>query len=138
MSKPISTNIHIGLKIGGRPKVTKYQTNIVNSIIRILKENINNKITQEDISGMLGYSISYMSKVFKKITGMAPIKYLNDMRIDEAKKLIAEDTMSLKDISEKLGFDTVQYFSTQFKKSTNLTPSQYAASVKLTGLLNIF
>ena len=61
---------------------------------------------------------------------MSVIQYFIDLRIKKAKELIAEGNMTLKEISEHMDFDTLQYFSTQFKKTTGITPSQYATIIK--------
>lgn len=59
------------------------------------------------------------------------INYYIKLRIMRAHELIAEGKMSMKEISEYLDFDSVQYFSTQFKKITGITPTQYAAVIKM-------
>lgn len=96
-----------------------------------MMENVYRKLTLEEIANNLGYSVSHVSSVFRKSTGLSVINYFIQLRIGKAKELIAEGKHSLKEISEMLDFDSTQYFSSQFKKCTNVTPSQYAATIKL-------
>lgn len=117
-------------------KNTEYNHTIIQEIISFLKLNINDKITYQKISDHIGYSASYIIKIFKKTVGKSVFDYLYDLRIDKAKILIAANKFTFQKISEMLGFDSLQYFSTQFKKATNATPSQYAKSVKNTNLIN--
>lgn len=95
-----------------------------------MQENVCRKLTLEEISNNIGYSVPHLCAVFKKNTGMSVIQYFIDLRIKKAKELIAEGNMTLKEISEYMDFDTLQYFSTQFKKTTGITPSQYATIIK--------
>ena len=52
------------------------------------------------------------------------------MKIDMAKQLIRTEQMNFTQISEKLGYSSIHYFSRQFKKLTGMTPSEYASSIK--------
>ena len=62
--------------------------------------------------------------------GMSIIQYFIALRINKAKELIAEGKRSLGEISDFLEFDTIQYFSSQFKKFVGVSPSQYATMMK--------
>jgi AraC-like DNA-binding protein len=95
-----------------------------------MQENVCRKLTLEEISNNIGYSVPHLCSVFKKNIGTSVIQYFIDLRIKKAKELIAEGNMTLKEISEYMDFDTLQYFSTQFKKTTGITPSQYATIIK--------
>jgi len=52
------------------------------------------------------------------------------MKIEAAKELIRTGQMNFTQISEKLGYTSIHYFSRQFKKVTGMTPSEYASSIK--------
>lgn len=108
---------------------------IVNEVKATLKENVRSKITLQFLSDTLGYSKTYLKIIFKKQTGTSIIKYFNSLKILEAKKLISENEYSISDIANMLGYESVQYFSTQFKNYTNMTPSAYLKSVKLLQVL---
>lgn len=108
-----------------------HKNNIVQSAVMFINENVEKKLTLKDISKSVGYSVSYISAVFKKHLGTSLINYFLKLRIMKAKQLIEEDKHSFNEIAEILGFDSVQYFSTQFKKIANLTPSQYSTMLKI-------
>ena len=57
--------------------------------------------------------------------GISPIKYYNNLKIDEAKKLIREDNYSISQISELLHYSGAQNFSKTFKNSVGLSPAEY-------------
>ena len=51
--------------------------------------------------------------------------YLKDVRMEKAKELLENSSLSAKDIAVKVGFQNVTYFSTVFKKETGLSPAEY-------------
>ena len=108
-----------------------HKNNIVQSAVMYINENVDKRLTLKDISKSVGYSVSYISAVFKKHLGTSLINYFLKVRIMKAKQLIEENKYSFNEIAELLGFDSVQYFSTQFKKIAKLTPSQYATMLKV-------
>jgi AraC-like DNA-binding protein len=56
---------------------------------------------------------------------MSAIDYIAKIRIDKARALLVETDMDIKEIAYRLGFSNQQYFSTLFKKATNMSPSSY-------------
>lgn len=110
--------------------VSRQGRELVGFIVSYLNDNVCNKLKLEQIAHEIGYSVSHICNVFKSTTGMSIIHYYIRLKIGKAKQLIAKGDMSLRQISEYLDFDSVQYFSSQFKKVTNITPSQYAALTK--------
>ena len=108
---------------------TQAEQAIVSYTIDFLNDNLTKKLSLKDIANNLGYSVSHISNIFKKSMNISLINYYIKLRIKRAHELIAEGKMSMKEISEYLDFDSVQYFSTQFKKITGITPTQYAAVI---------
>ncbi|MDD5885277.1 MAG: AraC family transcriptional regulator [Erysipelotrichaceae bacterium] len=98
---------------------------IVTKVLTYLNDNIDKTIRLEDIAKLFNYSVSRISAVFKKEMNDSVMSYFVKMKIKKACELIALGTLSLKDISDSLSYDNVQYFSTQFKKVTGLTPGQF-------------
>ena len=94
-------------------------------IMKYIRENMDKKITLEDITRLTFFSSVYCDTVFKRETGRSIIDHLIDIRVDEAKKLLLEGTMSLKEISESVGFNDYNYFSRVFKSRTGYPPSSY-------------
>ena len=67
----------------------------------------------------------YLAHAFTKYTGLSPINYLLQKRIQEAKSLLESTSCSIAQISNMLGFSSQSYFSQVFKKSTGKTPIQH-------------
>lgn len=72
-----------------------------------------------------GLNASYLSQLFKKETGTAISDYIQQQRIEEAKRLMELPGITLSDIATRLHFNDQSYFTKVFKKYTGLTPRQY-------------
>ncbi len=93
--------------------------------IGYMKSHIAQKMTLDEIANEAGLSKFYFLREFKKMTGETPISFINKTRCETAKKMLLTGQYSIKEISEKIGFDDVSYFSKNFKKYTEFTPSEY-------------
>ena len=92
-----------------------------------------NKKLSVILAEKLNADYNYLSSLFSSIEGITIEKYVILQRIEKAKELIAYNELSLNEISDKLGYSSVQHLSQQFKKVTGLTPSQYKQSAKELG-----
>ncbi len=98
---------------------------LTEDIVEILKSSVCKKLSVDDIAKSTNYSKAYIFRQFKKATGKGIMEYFTDLKIAEAKKLLKENTLSIREISDKLDFDTPNYFSKVFKKATGKTPINY-------------
>jgi two-component system response regulator YesN len=94
-----------------------------------IEENFVKDISLDDVSRMVDISPYYFSKLFKEETGVNFIDYLTNVRIDEAKKLLQNREMSIKNICVDTGYSDPNYFSRIFKKQVGLTPTEYRERV---------
>lgn len=81
----------------------------------------------EIISKALHKEYSQLSKLFSETEGVTIEHYVIIQKIEKAKELLAYNEMNLNEIAFKLGYSSVAHLSTQFKKVTGLTPSQFKA-----------
>ncbi|MFL0166389.1 response regulator transcription factor [Candidatus Clostridium helianthi] len=101
---------------------------VLNPVLTYISEKYNEKITLESVSKACNLSVFYLSKLFKKNTGMNFSDYINLYKIEKAKQLLDNTDMSIIDISISLGYDESGYFSKVFKKAVGITPSVYRNS----------
>lgn len=90
-----------------------------------IAEHYGEPLTLELVASEIGFNTTYFSSVFKKATGQNFVDYLTQIRMENAKKMLAQSEMDLNIISEKIGYATLKYFSKIFKKHTGITPSEY-------------
>lgn len=101
----------------------------VMEILDYLKEHIYGKVTIRDLAKHLDKSESTVKQLFAQYRDGGIIRYYNALKIKEARKLIREGKYNMTQISDMLQFDNPQYFSKCFKTVTNMTPSEYKASI---------
>ena len=82
-------------------------------------------LTIKEIADKAFISEVYFRKLFKESYGTSPQKYLIELRINNAKTLIATGYYSLKEVAFLSGYRDYKYFSVEFKKITGVSPSQY-------------
>ena len=106
----------------------------VQSAINYIENHLNKKITLSQLSSAIHLSDSRFSHVFREYTGKAPIQYINDLRIERAENLLVFSEMTVSEIADFLGFDSVYYFSRLFKKIRGVSPTAFASVHKKAGL----
>lgn len=103
---------------------------LVAKAIEILKSNYYKELDLKAVSDQLFISTWHLSKLLKKETGSNFIDILNEIRIDESKKLLLTPQLKIYEIAEKVGYVDVPYFTKLFKKHTGQTPMEYKNSIK--------
>lgn len=110
---------------------TSFSNNmIVLKIVNYLNDNICKKLSLEDISNKVGYSVSSITILFKKHTGESIINYFIKLKINKACELLLKEDLSIEYISDYLNFSSTQYFCTQFKRMTGKSPLQFKKNTK--------
>ncbi|MBQ7035602.1 MAG: helix-turn-helix transcriptional regulator, partial [Clostridia bacterium] len=99
-------------------------------ICQYLEQNIENKLTFSDVCQYSSMSESSLKKLFRDGIGCGAMEYYNQRKIERAKQYIREQEINFTEIADRLGYNSVQYFSLCFKKTTGMTPSQYARSIE--------
>ena len=94
------------------------------------------KLTLRDVAGSVHINESYLSKLFKKETGVGFTDYLNNLRIRKSTELLETTDLNLLEIAGRVGFDDQSYFTKVFKKITGKTPKQYKNGVNADKLLD--
>lgn len=99
-------------------------------ICQYLEQNVESKLSFLDLCQRFSMSESSLKKLFRDGIGCGAMDFYNRCKIDRAKQLIREKEVNFTEIADRLGYNTVQYFSLRFKQSTGMTPSQYARSIE--------
>ena len=96
----------------------------VQQAITYMKSNLHRRITVEDIAANAGLSKYHFLRRFKYITGQTPTHYLNALRCEYARSLLASGEYSIKETACRCGFPDTSYFARVFRQYTGLLPSQ--------------
>ena len=98
---------------------------IIKKAMSYISDNFASNITLDDVARHVHLNPAYFSTIFKQSCGSSFKEYLNMVRIEESKRLLANTDYSVVDIAVATGFMDQSYFSKVFKKYTGLTPKQY-------------
>ena len=74
-------------------------------------------------------SSSYLSRIFSEVDGKRFTQYLSDLRIEQAKRLLADESKLVRDVGQEVGFLTVQNFMRVFTSKTGVPPSEYRSTL---------
>lgn len=100
-------------------------TNLIENAKKVIESNYAGDISLEQVARHVHLSPAYLSELFKKQTGMSFIDYKTIVRIENAKKLIMIPSMTISEVSLKVGYTDPKYFSKLFKKITGKTIYEY-------------
>ena len=95
-----------------------------------MKENLEKKISLQQMAQYTGYSSSHFSMLFKKETGHSPLNYFNLLKIQYACQLLSSTNMKINQISFKVGIDDSFYFSRLFTKLMGMSPKDYRLHIQ--------
>ena len=110
---------------------------VIYKTLDYVKKNYMNKISLSDVADNAHISPSYFSKIFKDEMKGNFNTYLNRIRIQNSKKLLLDDAVSLVDVAFLCGYEDQSYFSKVFKKMAGMSPGKYRESMGRTKQLQI-
>lgn len=100
------------------------------AIHQYITENFTEKILLDNICFIFGTNKTTLCKDFKAAYKTTVLNYINSLKIREAKALLRKNTLSVTEISEQLGFNSIHYFSRLFKNTTGQSPKEYTKSIR--------
>ena len=94
-------------------------------ILDYIHENYKKDIAINTLAEHVGLSYSHVRKIFNDETGENIVNYINNMRIEEAQRLLRQTNMNINDIALSLGYNNKQSFNRFFKKYVGINPGEY-------------
>ncbi len=108
-------------------KVSSKKNFIICECEKYIDENFEKYITVSDIARNIGVTPSYLSRVFRDITGDTVISSINKKKLEKAKEHLKNTDMKIYEVADALGFENMTYFSHFFKKYTGVSPKDYTS-----------
>lgn len=87
--------------------------------------SLDRPIHTRDLAALAGYTEYYLTEKFKKEMGRSVSQYIRAARVNRAKVLLTSTSLSVREIAERLAFNTPNYFIQCFRAQENITPAQY-------------
>jgi len=103
---------------------TRKKSDVIEQASKYIRENLQEDTTVKELADIVHMNASYLSVLFKKEMGITISEYVNNLRIEKAKRLLKQG-YKVFDIARQVGYKNPSYFAYQFKKSVGLTPAEY-------------
>lgn len=100
-------------------------TGLIGQIFKFVEKNFSGECTLATVSESLSYNYVYLSKYFKRATGIAFTDYVCRFRVSEACYMLQNTDSGILKIAYECGFDSLRTFNRCFKSVTSMTPSEY-------------
>ncbi|HZI30733.1 MAG TPA: AraC family transcriptional regulator, partial [Candidatus Binatia bacterium] len=97
----------------------------INKSVEFMKGHLREPLNVATLAALVNLSRSHFTTSFNRVTGYAPLSYLNHLRMQRAVQLLNTTDLSIKQISDQLGFSDQFYFSRAFSKMHNHSPSEH-------------
>lgn len=97
----------------------------VERVIRAMQANLGEPITIDDMARTAMFSKFHFSRMFQRVTGISPGRFLSALRLQEAKRLLLTSSLTVADISHQVGYNSVGTFSSRFRMSVGVAPTAY-------------
>jgi len=99
-----------------------------------VEQNLQRQLTVSEVAEHCCVSPCHLSHVFKAELGVSPVRYMQQMRVDRAKRLLADESLFVYEVAHKIGLDDPFYFSRMFKKVSGLSPEEFRTHVRKAAL----
>lgn len=98
--------------------------------IEFMHDNCGQELSLSEIAAAAYLSEFHFARLFKKITGLTPHTYLAGLRIEKARRLLAESDLSIVEVGAMVGYASQSHFTKIFREATGMTPRTFRQAVK--------
>ncbi len=112
-------------------KRLSYDESLLQNIFKFVEENYNDDCELSDLTKKTGYSYSYLSRCFKKTTGISFNTYVNRYRINNACYLLNNTSYSILQCALESGYKSIRSFNRNFMNVLSVTPKEYRERIKV-------
>lgn len=102
-----------------------HESRRMEKILHYLKDNYQQKITLEEVTGEVNMTVVSFSRFIKKRTGKTFTEFLNNIRLSHACRLLIDTQQTIAELSYKCGYNNLSYFNRIFKRRYNITPKEF-------------
>ena len=114
----------------GEPGEAQKAENAVSKVKQYIDEHFCENITRDTLGEIVYLSPGYLAATFKKITGSSLGSYIIEKRVERAKELLSEGSLTVSEVAFAVGYDNFTYFSRLFKNKVGIMPKEYKKTKK--------
>ena len=101
------------------------QLKVKKKISDYIEEHYMYELSMQDVARIMNYSEAYFCKLFKQCFDQNFTSYLTEYRMEQAKRLLQEPTVNIKEVGKAVGYTDANYFAKVFKRATGHSPTEY-------------
>jgi len=109
---------------GGKSAATS-TPDFIERVTTYTMNHLHEPLGVEDLANIAQFSRFHFSRIFKKSYGTTPSKFIHNMRIKRAIRLLQTERISIKEIADRCGFSDTSYFCKVFRKEFNISPERF-------------
>jgi len=106
-----------------------YRAELFDKVIAYVESKMYEPLTIADICQHFSLSRSSLQLLFKNAVNQSPKKYISDMKLERSRQMLRENKYTVSEISLKLGYSSIHYFSNAFNQKYHISPSEYAKRI---------
>ena len=110
--------------------IHSFDENILQKIFDFVEKNYKDDCKLQSLANETGYNYSYLSRIFKRVTGISFNNYTNRYRISNACYLLNNSNNSILQCALESGYDSVRSFNRNFKNALGITPAEYQKKIR--------
>ena len=99
--------------------------NLINRARIMMRENVNTELSPVEIAASLNIGYSWFRRMFKQYTGLAPTQYQLHLKMQKAREMLVDPSLTIKEIAFRLNFNSHYHFSNIFREKTGLAPGKF-------------
>ncbi len=107
-----------------------YKNHVVMDVKKYINDHVEEKLTLNKVAELYNISPNYLSVLFSKYNDTGFTDYINQSKIETAKRLMTDSDLKIYEISDTLGFESAFYFSRVFKKVTGISPRDFMNQIR--------
>lgn len=105
--------------------VSAEEKNLLVQLKEIIEQHLDDSsLSVNEIAHQLGYGRNRLQKELKVLTGVTPVEFIRSFRLDEARKMLSNKSLSISQVAYAVGFSNLSYFTRSFKQEFGLLPSE--------------
>ncbi len=116
-------------KLGSSVVRQNYQDELLNNIVSFIESKLYEPLTVAEVCQKFSLSRSSLQLLFKNTVGQSPKKFISDMKLKKSCEMLRENKYTVSEISLKLGYSSIHYFSNAFNQKYHISPSEYAKRI---------
>lgn len=115
----------VALLIGRSYFEKQTQSDMISRVILYMQDHLTESISVQQLADMVYVSKSYLSRAFKQKTGLSLMEYLNSLRMEAAKAMLAASTLNTEEIAYRTGYHSTKFFYRAFRAYTGMSTREY-------------